>query len=166
MSTLTATQNYTADIVIYGGTSGAITAAIQAKKMGRTVIVVSPDKHLGGLSSSGLGWTDTGNKAVIGGLSREFYHRVWKHYDQPTAWNHQPKESYGKQGQGNAAIDGNQRTMWIFEPHVAESIFDAWVKEEKIDVIRNAYLDRRASYGVRSGHDLRYSARRRERLAR
>ena len=142
MSTLTATQNYTADIVIYGGTSGAITAAIQAKKMGRTVIVVSPDKHLGGLSSSGLGWTDTGNKAVIGGLSREFYHRVWKHYDQPTAWNHQPKESYGNQGQGNAAIDGNQRTMWIFEPHVAESIFDAWVKEEKIDVIRNAYLDR------------------------
>lgn len=70
------------DLVIYGGTAAAVTAAVQAKKMGRTVIVVSPDKHLGGLSSGGLGFTDTGNNAVIGGLAREFYHRVWKHYDQ------------------------------------------------------------------------------------
>ncbi len=48
--------------------------------MGKSVVIVCPDKHLGGLSSGGLGFTDTGNKAVIGGLSREFYHRVWKHY--------------------------------------------------------------------------------------
>ena len=59
------------DVVIYGGTSAAVTTAVQAKKMGKSVIVVCPDKHLGGLSSGGLGWTDTGNKAVIGGLSRE-----------------------------------------------------------------------------------------------
>src|SRR5262245_41756686 len=69
------------DVVIYGGTSAAVTAAVQAKKMGKTVAIVCPDKHLGGLSSGGLGWTDTGNKAVIGGVAREFYHRVWKHYD-------------------------------------------------------------------------------------
>ena len=58
------------DIVIYGGTPAAVTAAVQAKKMGRSVIIVCPEKHLGGLSSGGLGYTDTGNKAVIGGLSR------------------------------------------------------------------------------------------------
>ena len=71
------------DVVVYGGTSAGVIAAVQAKKMGKSVVIVCPDKHLGGLSSGGLGFTDTGNKAVIGGLSREFYHRVWKHYDQP-----------------------------------------------------------------------------------
>src|SRR5688500_8147539 len=63
------------DVVVYGGTSGGVIAAVQAKAMGKTVVLVGPDKHLGGLSSGGLGYTDTGNKSVIGGLSREFYHR-------------------------------------------------------------------------------------------
>ena len=48
------------DVVVYGGTSAAIIAAVQARKMGKTVVVVSPDRHLGGLSSGGLGWTDSG----------------------------------------------------------------------------------------------------------
>ena len=82
------------DLVIYGGTSAAMTAAVQATKMGKTVIVVSPDTHLGGLTAGGLGWTDSGNKAVIGGLSREFYQRVKKHYDRPEAWRHQKAENY------------------------------------------------------------------------
>ena len=69
-------NNYEADVIIYGGTSAAITSAVQVVKMGKSVIVVSPDTHLGGLSSGGLGFTDTGNKSVIGGLAREFYHRV------------------------------------------------------------------------------------------
>src|SRR4028119_35945 len=59
---------YEADIIIYGGTPAAVIAAVQAIKMGKSVIIVSPDKHLGGLSSGGLGFTDTGNKAAIGGL--------------------------------------------------------------------------------------------------
>ena len=49
-------------------------------------MIVGPDRHLGGLSSGGLGWTDTGDKSVIGGLAREFYHRVWRHYQEPSAW--------------------------------------------------------------------------------
>ena len=76
--------------------------------MGKSVVIVCPDKHLGGLSSGGLGFTDTGNKAVIGGLSREFYHRVWMHYDQPDAWKWQKKEEYGNKGQGTPAIDGDE----------------------------------------------------------
>lgn len=130
------------DVVIYGGTSAAITAAVQVKKMGKSVIIVSPDKHLGGLSSGGLGWTDSGNKAVIGGLSREFYHRVYQHYQKPEAWRQQKQTEYGNKGQGTAAMDGNERTMWIFEPHVAEAIFDTWVKELDIPVVREAWLDR------------------------
>ena len=93
--------------------------------MGKSVVIVCPDQHLGGLSSGGLGFTDTGDKAVIGGLAREFYHRVWQHYQDPAAWRWQKREEYGNQGQGTPAIDGAQRTMWIFEPHVAEQVFRA-----------------------------------------
>src|SRR5215208_3042288 len=73
------------DVVVYGGTAAGVIAAVQTKKMGKSVVVVSPDKHLGGLSSGGLGFTDTGNKAVIGGLARDFYHRIWKHYQRAQA---------------------------------------------------------------------------------
>lgn len=131
-----------ADVCVYGGTSAAVIAAVQAKKMGKSVVIVCPDKHLGGLSSGGLGWTDTGNKAVIGGLSREFYHRIWKHYEEPAACQWQKKNEYGNKGQGTPAIDGGQRTMWIFEPHVAEKVFEDFVKEYAIPVHRDEWLDR------------------------
>lgn len=130
------------DVVVYGGTSAAVTAAVEAKQSGKSVVMVSPDKHLGGLSSGGLGWTDTGNKAVIGGMAREFYHRVWKHYQTPEAWKWQPREEYGGRGQGTPAIDGAQRTMWIFEPHVAESVFEDLIREHEIPVHRDEWLDR------------------------
>lgn len=133
---------HTADVIIYGGTSAAITAAVQVSKMGKTVIVVSPDKHLGGLSSGGLGFTDTGNKSVIGGLSRDFYHRVFMHYQQTDAWKWQRKAEFGNKGQGTPAMDHNERTMWIFEPHVAEEIFEDFVKENGLKVYRNEWLNR------------------------
>jgi len=130
------------DLVIYGGTAAAVTAAVQAKRMGKTVIVVSPDKHLGGLSSGGLGFTDTGNKAVIGGLARECYRRVWRHYQKPEAWKWEKREQYGNKGQGTPAIDGENRTMWIFEPHVAEQVFEDLIREHQIIVIRDEWLNR------------------------
>ncbi len=104
--------------------------------------MISPDKHLGGLSSGGLGFTDTGNKATIGGLSREFYHRIWKHYQDDAAWRWQKRSQYGNQGQGTPAVDGTQRTMWIFEPHAAEQVFEDLVKEHNITVLRDQWLDR------------------------
>jgi hypothetical protein len=130
------------DVVVYGGTSAGVVAAVQAKKMGKSTVIVCPDRHLGGLSSGGLGWTDTGNKAVIGGLSREFYHRVWKHYDRPEAWKWERRSEFGAKGQGTPAIDGEQRTMWIFEPHVAEQVFEDFVREHQIPVDRDQWLDR------------------------
>src|SRR6188768_119711 len=94
------------DVVVYGGTSAGVIAAVQAVKMGKSVVIVGPDKHLGGLSSGGLGFTDTGDKRVIGGLSREFYHRVWKEYQDPKTWKWQKSTEYGNKGQGTPAIDG------------------------------------------------------------
>jgi len=140
-----------ADIIIYGGTSSGIIAAVQAVKMGKSVIVVSPDKHLGGLSASGLGFTDTGDKSVIGGLARTFYQRVYQHYQQQNAWLWQKKEAYGNKGQGTPAIDGTDRTMWIFEPHVAEQIMEDFVKENKLTVYRGEWLDRKAGVEMKDG---------------
>ncbi len=130
------------DVVIYGGTSAAVIAAVQVTKMGKSVVIVCPEKHLGGLSSGGLGFTDTGDKSVIGGLARDFYHRIWQHYGQPGAWVQQKKEDYGNVGQGTPAMDGANRTMWIFEPHVAEQVFEGYVKEFKIPVVRDEWLER------------------------
>ena len=146
-----AAQSHTADIIVYGGTSAGVIAAVQARRMGRSVIVVGPDVHLGGLSSSGLGFTDTGNKAVIGGLAREFYHRVWRHYQQPSAWRWQRREEYGNRGQGTPAIDGANRTMWIFEPHVAEQVFEDLVAEYDVPVHRGEWLDRQSGVTMRDG---------------
>ncbi len=131
-----------ADVIIYGGTSAAVMAAVQVKRMGKSVLVVSPDKHLGGLSSGGLGFTDTGNKKVIGGLAREFYQRLYQHYQQDSAWKWQKRDEYGNKGQGTPAIDGANRTMWIFEPHAAEQVFEDFVAENNLTVYRDEWLDR------------------------
>ena len=75
--------DYDVDIIVYGGTSAAVTSAVQARRMGKSVIIVCPDKHLGGLSSGGLGWTDTGDKSVIGGMSSGLGSQL----DRPAARN-------------------------------------------------------------------------------
>ena len=152
---LSAQPKYEADVIVYGGTSAAISAAVQVKKMGKSVIIVSPDTHLGGLSSGGLGFTDTGNKEVIGGLSREFYHRLYEHYQQDNSWVWQKKAEYGNKGQGTPAIDGNNRTMWIFEPHAAEKIFEDFVKEYSLTVHRNEWLDRSTKGVSKKGGKIR-----------
>lgn len=140
-----------ADVIIYGGTAAAVTAAVQVSKMGKSVIIVSPDTHLGGLSSGGLGFTDTGNKSVIGGQAREFYHRVYLHYQQPDAWQWQKQADYGNKGQGTPAMDGTERTMWIFEPHVAEQVFEDFIKEHNIKVYRNEWLNRSTGVSKKAG---------------
>lgn len=145
-----AAQNIRADVVVYGGTSAGVIAAVQAKRMGKTVVIVGPDNHLGGLSSGGLGWTDTGNKSVIGGLARDFYHRVWKQYQLDSTWRFQKQSDYGGKGQGTSAIDGKNRTMWIFEPSVAENVFEEYISEFDIPVHRNEWLDRDGGGVVKS----------------
>lgn len=151
-------KSFRADIIIYGGNSAAIIAAVQAKKMGKSVIVVSPDRHLGGLSSGGLGFTDTGNKEVIGGLSREFYERIYTHYSKEENWKWQKRSEYGNKGQGTVAMDGTMRTMWIFEPHVAEQVFEDFAKEYELTIHRNERLDRTKN-GIRKKNESIHSIR-------
>ena len=93
------------DLVVYGGTSGGIAAAIQAKRMGKSVILIEPGSRIGGLTTGGLGQTDIGNKAAIGGFSREFYEAIKMHYDNLENWKWQKEDKYKDRGQTRAKMD-------------------------------------------------------------
>jgi hypothetical protein len=144
-------NTFQGDVIIYGGTSAAVAAAVQVSRMEKHVIIVCPDIHLGGLSSGGLGWTDTGNKEVIGGIAREFYHKIYLHYQNEAAWKWQKKQEYGNKGQGTPAIDGAERTMWIFEPHAAEEAFEQFIEEHNITVHRDEWLEQENGVVIENG---------------
>ena len=122
-------------MVVYGGTSGGVVAAVQASRSGKSVALVSPTAHLGGLTTSGLGWTDLGNTAILGGISREFYHRLYLHYQQGSSWNWQTRESFGNAGQGGPAFNATLEIASVFEPKVAETIFDQLLAEEEVTLV-------------------------------
>ncbi len=103
-----AAQKIESDICVYGGTAAGVVAAVQAVRMGKTVVLLEFGRHLGGMSSGGLSQTDIGNKAAIGGISRDFYVRMGQHYGTNEAWK--------------------------LEPSVAESVFQDFVRESKIPV--------------------------------
>jgi hypothetical protein len=131
----------TYDVVVYGATSGGVTAAVQTARLGRTVVLVEPSKHVGGLTSGGLGATDIGNKGAIGGLSREFYRRIHQHYQKPEAWTVQTPDDYWKlRGRGTPQED----TMWTFEPRVAEAIYREMLAEAKVPLVEGERLDLKA----------------------
>ena len=90
-------------------------------------------------------------KEAIGGLSRNFYHRIWKYYNKDEAWIWQKREDYGARGQGTKAVDGTERNMWIFEPHVAERVFEDYIKEFKIKTFRDEYLNRTSGIQKNNG---------------
>ncbi len=107
-SRLQAAETIETDVCIYGGTAGGVTAAVETARLGKTAVIAEFGYHLGGMSSGGLSQTDIGNKGAIGGISREFYQRMGRHY--------------GKDEQ------------WSFEPSVAENIFFQMVNEANVPV--------------------------------
>ena len=125
-----------ADVIVYGDASGGVTAAVQTARMGKSVILVSQYGHLGGLTSSGLGWTDIGNDAILGGLSREFYHELYKHYQKPEAWTHEDRENFPNKGQGGPALNDKKKLASTFEPKVAQAVFDKMIRDAKVKVIK------------------------------
>jgi len=124
------------DVVVYGGTSGGVVAAIQAARMGKRVVLIEPGRHLGGLTSGGLGATDIGNKGAIGGLSREFYRKLGAHYAKDESWTWQKRTEYRSRRQ-----QGNEQAIWTFEPHVAENTYRNWLKEFEVSVHFEQRLD-------------------------
>lgn len=104
-------QAQTVDICVYGGTAAGVMAAYTAKRMGKSVILIEPTSHLGGMTSGGLGHTDIGNKYAITGLAHDFYRRIGQHY--------------------------NKFEKWTFEPHVAKNLLQQYLDREKIVVTYN-----------------------------
>ncbi|MFP6617111.1 MAG: FAD-dependent oxidoreductase [Candidatus Hydrogenedentota bacterium] len=133
-----------ADVIIYGSTSAGVAAAIQVQRMGKTVILVGPDTHLGGLTAGGLGWTDSGKKEAVGGIAREYYQRLKAHYDRPEAWVHQKAEDYSRYRR-------NQDAMWVFEPRVAGQAFEELIREHEVRVRRDEWLQRNRGVTMKDG---------------
>ncbi|MEX2579547.1 MAG: FAD-dependent oxidoreductase [Verrucomicrobiales bacterium] len=123
------------DVVVYGGTSAGVVAAVQAERMGKRAVLIEPSRHLGGLSSGGLGSTDTGRSEAIGGLGREFYRRIKKHYDDEANWTRADRDDYRFYRPGDDA-------MWRFEPAVAERVFQEMIEEAGVVVALGQRLDR------------------------
>ena len=98
------------DVCVYGGTSAGVIAAYKASNMGKKVLLIEPSKHLGGMTASGLGMTDIGDKNAICGVTLDFYKRIARHY-------------------------GEDDKKLRFEPHVAENIFNEMVNEAGFDTI-------------------------------
>lgn len=131
-TSLSAQAQLEVDVVIYGGTSAGVIAAYTAKQYGQRVLLVEPGRHLGGMSSGGLGQTDIGNKFAVTGLALEFYRRVGRYYGWFEAWQ--------------------------FEPHVAEQVFEQFVDEAGIEVLFSRRLRSVRKEGTRITHvELEYA---------
>lgn len=117
------------DIVIYGGTAAGVMAAVEAARSGKTVALVAPEKHLGGMSVEGLGSSDIDNhwfrnSDAVGGLAREFYLRVGRKY-------------------------GKAEPVYKFESHIAEAVFEELLAEQRVSIHRGASLIEPLSTAVR-----------------
>jgi hypothetical protein len=137
---LTIGQSKKYDIVIYGGTSAGVAAALQSSRMGKSVVLIEPTDRIGGLTTGGLGQTDIGNKQAIGGISREFYENIKKYYDDPENWKWEKRSEYIDGGQ--TRTEEGEATMWTFEPSAALSVYKAMMDKEKIKMVYNERLNR------------------------
>ncbi|MDP2338807.1 MAG: FAD-dependent oxidoreductase [Bacteroidota bacterium] len=144
-------NNLEYDIVIYGGTSSGIAAAIQASRSGKSVVLIEPTNRIGGLTTGGLGQTDIGNKVAIGGIAREFYHNISEYYKDPASWKWQKPEEY-KDG-GQSRTEDNEATMWTFEPSPALKVFKEMLAKEKVKLVFNQRLNRESGV-VKEGAEI------------
>ena len=104
------------DICIYGGTSAGIVAAAAAAGEGKTVLLIEPSDHLGGLTTGGLGQTDMGRNQQLQGIARQFYKDIGAHY--------------------------GEHEKIVFEPKVASAIFERYLDHPGITVLRSWGLSR------------------------
>lgn len=100
----------TYDVVIIGGTPGGIMAAIEAARMGKSVVLLERTARIGGLPANGLGATDIATRGATTGLFSEFTNAVKQYYI----------DNYGADSQQvKDCSDG-----FHFEPSVAEKVFN------------------------------------------
>ena len=75
-------------------------ADVQAARLGKSAFILEPGRHLGGMTASGLSWTDLGNAPdrikALGGLAREVYRRIAAEYGMKPGAEFTPPKSNGK----------------------------------------------------------------------
>lgn len=128
------------DVVIYGSTPAALTAAIEAKDLGKSAVIISPESRIGGLTTGGLGQTDIGNKSAFGALALQFYRDIASYYKNPSSWKWQERQAYLPDGQ--CAGTKGEDSMWTFEPSAALKVLLDWERRYKLDIRRGEKLDR------------------------
>lgn len=119
------------DVCVYGGTSGGAIAAVQAARMGHSVVVAEPGCHLGGMTAGGLCAVDIGDPRSVGGLAREYFTRLAGRYGVKLAWDR------AFEGRGGGPATGG---AFAVEPHAAEELFGAMLREAKAPVHFGARL--------------------------
>lgn len=130
----------TYDVVIYGGNSAGIIAAIQCARMGKSVVLIAPNQHLGGMTINGLSCVDVTDPALVGGLTHEFFHNVWLHYLNPINWRWEKFHFIESQANKHPL---NIETMWLVEPHVAEQIFNSMLLDSNVVIEKEERLERK-----------------------
>ncbi len=133
------------DVVVYGGTAGGIVAAISAARAGASVVVLDPTEHVGGLVTGGLGRTDIGVGASIGGMAAEFYRSIRARYDDPAAWRFQKREDYLRR-QPPCVLEDK---WWFHEPSVASAVFAQMMAVRGVTVRLNQRLAEVEKSGAR-----------------
>lgn len=135
----------TYDVLVYGGSASGVVAAVQAARMGKSVVLVEPGRHVGGLTASGLGMTDVGVFGTIGGVSKEFYQRIHAYYTNPAAWKFESRKEYHDWMPAHWGIDGKRadelKILFQFEPHAAEWVFTDMIKEAGVKLVHGERLD-------------------------
>ena len=126
------------DVVVYGDTLAGISAAIQASRMNKTVVLISPTAHIGGVATSGLTATDMNRSTSIGGVAREFYQEIYSHYLQPSAWRVQNRDEFFESSKKRTYTGKNDalRMQWVYESHVAEKILESMLHQAGVEVVR------------------------------
>jgi len=126
------------DVVIYGDTLAGISAAIQAARLNKTVLLLSPTAHIGGVATSGLTATDMNRSTSIGGIAREFYQELYTHYLQPSAWRGQTRDEFFELSKKRTYTGKNDalRMQWVYESHVAERILEGMLHRAGVEVAR------------------------------
>lgn len=123
------------DVVVYGGTSAGIIAALEVAKSGKTVLLIKPfDTALGGMTTNGLGVTDVLNTEILGGLTKDFYQKIKEYYSNGQSWFVGNASTYKR-------YSYNGDVMIWFEPKAAQFVFQDLIIKNAIPVLHSERLD-------------------------
>ncbi|MDP0499863.1 MAG: FAD-dependent oxidoreductase [Verrucomicrobiota bacterium JB022] len=131
------------DVVVYGSCGAGFAAAVQAGRDGLKVLLIEPGPRIGGMTTNGLGATDIGSPRAIGGMAREFYERIFEHYEAPGSWWFESREEYLPKHP--LSVKDDDRMHFFFEPSVALAMVTQMLEEAGVEVITGVGLDRTAS---------------------